>query len=452
MTSRHSDSVGVGGFAGRLARLRKTAGLSQTEVAGDDLSASYISLLESGKRQPSEAVVRTLATRLGCSTSLLWEGEHSERERRLSLELAYAKLALNHGEHNSARERLTALLAEVGLDQHRRDEATLLLSVAYERMGEFNAAINELESLFERSLKGLSHLPPSSVGVQLCSCCLHIGDTQRGVNVGQAALHAAVALGLGGSEEYYRLGATLIWGHHELGNLSHAMNWAQQLIAEVEREPGQPGGAALYWNAAVLADNLGDTAEALHLSERALAQLAEADNSRDLVRLRLALADIELRSPQPLAQQAMASLNLVKDRLEDLGSRADSVTWHCLAATASLALGDLEAATRFSSKAIALSSGLEHEYRAEALTTAGDVAVARGATEEARRGYREAASTLWDLSPRRGLVRYWRDLGDRFRELDDQRSAAECYERALTTARVADRSAELRRRIFAHDS
>ena len=99
--STRSDSDGVVGFAGRLARLRKTAGLSQTELAGDDLSASYVSLLESGKRQPSEAVVRTLATRLGCSTSLLSEGEHSERERRLSLELSYARLALTHGEHTA---------------------------------------------------------------------------------------------------------------------------------------------------------------------------------------------------------------------------------------------------------------------------------------------------------------------------------------------------------------
>jgi tetratricopeptide (TPR) repeat protein len=97
-----------------------------------------------------------------------------------------------------------------------------------------------------------------------------------------------------------------------------------------------------------------------------------------------------------------------------------------------------------------LSEGLEHEYRAEALMVAGDVAVARSMSDESIRLYQEATRSLADLPPRRGLLRYWRDLGDRFRELDEQRAAADCYERALTTARVADRSVELRRAVFGH--
>lgn len=442
------DPIAGSGFATRLIRLRKAAGLSQTQLAGGDLSPSYISLLESGKRQPSASVVATLASRLGCSTSMLWEGEHSERERRLSLELSYARLALTHGEHASARDRLRVLLDETDLDQHRRDEATLLLSVAHERHGDHNAAIEQLRPLFDRSLKGLSHLPPSSVGMQLCACYLHVGDVQRGVNVGQMALDAAVERGLAGSEEYYRLGATLIWGHHELGNVNHAMSWARQLIAEVEQSEGRPGGAVLYWNAAILADSMGDVSEALHLSERALAQLAETDNNRDLIRLRLNLADIQLRAPVPQAGEALASLLLVKERLDDMANQVDAINWHLLAATASLILGRLDDAADYSAEAERLGAATEHDIRADVHTTAGDVAAARGDLAEAARHYTAAVEVLSTVPQRRGLVTQWRDLGDRFRELADCEYMARCYERALTTARIGDRSSELRRAIF----
>ena len=73
-------------FAERLRALRRAAGLSQTELAGDGLSPSYISLLESGRRRPSPAVAGLLAAKLGCSTSQLLDGEPSEHERRVQLD------------------------------------------------------------------------------------------------------------------------------------------------------------------------------------------------------------------------------------------------------------------------------------------------------------------------------------------------------------------------------
>src|SRR5947209_12226166 len=82
-------------FAERLKALRRGAGLSQTELAGDGISPSYVSLLESGRRTPSPAVAALLAAKLGCSASQLLDGEPSERERGLQLELAYAELTLS---------------------------------------------------------------------------------------------------------------------------------------------------------------------------------------------------------------------------------------------------------------------------------------------------------------------------------------------------------------------
>ncbi len=443
-----ADLANTSGFAARLVRMRKAAGLSQTDVAGDDLSPSYVSLLESGKRQPSAAVVQLLAARLGCSSSMLWEGEHSERERRLSLEISYARLALTHGGLDDARARLVSLLSESDIDQHRRDEATLLLGTALERTGELERAIEVLTPLFSRSITGHSHIPPSSVGVLLCACYLDVGDIHRGVSIGQEALDAAVAQGLGGTEDYYRLGATLLWGHHELGNLSHAMGWAKQLILEAEQHRDVPGEAAIYWNAALLADSMGEVAEALHLSERALVQLTESDNSRDLVRLRLTLADIQLRAGPQHARQALATLNIAKMNLTDLGSVVDEANWECLAAVANIVLGDLEAAREHAAAALEKTIDRDHEITVDALIVAGDVANAGHQSEQARAHYQAAVGVLAGLTVRRGLVRLWRDLGDRLRAMAVYDLAADCFERALTTARIPDRSAVLRELIL----
>src|ERR671926_1007557 len=102
-------------FADRLKALRRSAGLSQTELAGDGISPSYVSLLESGRRTPSPGVAALLAAKLGCSVSQLLEGEPSERERRMQLELAYAELALRHEGSVDAIGRLSTLLAEEDL-------------------------------------------------------------------------------------------------------------------------------------------------------------------------------------------------------------------------------------------------------------------------------------------------------------------------------------------------
>jgi transcriptional regulator with XRE-family HTH domain len=57
-------------FASRLKERRKSAGMSQEELAfRSDLSVSYISLLETENRQPTLTVLAALAEELGVSMS-----------------------------------------------------------------------------------------------------------------------------------------------------------------------------------------------------------------------------------------------------------------------------------------------------------------------------------------------------------------------------------------------
>ncbi|UJB42829.1 helix-turn-helix domain-containing protein [Streptomyces sp. A1-5] len=53
----------------RIKELRVSAGMTQHELAGSDVSASYISLVERGKRLPSGRALKILAARLGVGTA-----------------------------------------------------------------------------------------------------------------------------------------------------------------------------------------------------------------------------------------------------------------------------------------------------------------------------------------------------------------------------------------------
>ena len=68
-----------GGVPARLREARRAAGLSQAEAGGADLSASYVSLLESGRRNPTPAALAMLARQLGCSVEHLTHGHDPAR-------------------------------------------------------------------------------------------------------------------------------------------------------------------------------------------------------------------------------------------------------------------------------------------------------------------------------------------------------------------------------------
>lgn len=69
-------------FAEALRQCRREAGLSQEELAARaELSARHISFLETGKRQPSLAVLHALTLGLGMSLTQFAEAIESRQPR-----------------------------------------------------------------------------------------------------------------------------------------------------------------------------------------------------------------------------------------------------------------------------------------------------------------------------------------------------------------------------------
>jgi transcriptional regulator with XRE-family HTH domain len=427
-------------FGERLRTLRRAAGLSQTELAGDGLSPSYISLLESDRRRPSPAVAAQLAAQLGCSTSQLLEGEPSERERRVQLEIAYAELALRHEGAADAVVRLQGLLEEPELLPGDRADAGLLLATAYERTGELPAAVATLLPIFERACAGEGPVSVTRVGTHLCFCYAEAGDLHRAVTVGERALEACRAQGLEQTDEYFMIAATVMGAYSDMGDDLHATVWAQQLTADAENAGNRRGVAGLYWNAAVIAEQGGRIDEALHLTRRALAHLGELGESRDLARLKLASAEVLLAADPPRRDEARETLDQDEEVLRRRGGELDIVTWEHLRSTVALLDGEVALAEALARAAV---ERVPHEAGSDPLSLAhqalGDALAAQSRHGEAVEHYEIAADLRSMGNGGRASALAWRDIAERLWAEGEQSAAVRAYRAALDAAGVRDR-------------
>ena len=334
-------------FGDRLRELRRAAGISQVELAGDRLSPSYISLLEAGKRHPSDDVIELLADRLRCSVGDLINPVTREQAQRDQLEIAFARLALANGETEVARHRLEALLPTVLSAKEPSDDVRYLLAEVYWRAGDYTAAIEAMLPVYERCVARTSHLPLTTVGLRLTRCYLDAGDLQAAIRHGEDALRVMADQGLAETDEYLRAAATLVAAYYEIGDLAHAAVWVADLIERAERRGSTPGQAALYWNAAVVAEAQGLLTDAVHLSQRALALLSEQNSSRDLGVLYTTCAHFLLEVDPSRAGQAVGLLERALPLLKDFASAADLGTWEGTRALAALAQGEPVTAEEF---------------------------------------------------------------------------------------------------------
>src|SRR3989441_3017336 len=81
----------------RLRQLRVSAGLTQTELAGDRFSKEYVSQIERGKTRPTRETIEWLAQQLGVDADFLQNGVSTDERNRIETMLAPAEaLAAAH--------------------------------------------------------------------------------------------------------------------------------------------------------------------------------------------------------------------------------------------------------------------------------------------------------------------------------------------------------------------
>ena len=428
---------GSDGLARRLRETRVAQGLSQSELAGGDLSASYISLLEAGKRTPTPDVVALLAERLTCTPDYLLRGVDPAESDRARLTLEYAELALRNGESADALAQLDRLLMESSmLGAEATWRARRLHAQALESVGRISDALTELEVLRSEAAAGKRYADELQLTVDLVRCYEEVGDVSLAVDVGQATLVRMTDLDLAGTDEHAQLVSSLIGAHYERGDLRRAQILATEALAQVEVRGSPSARAKVYWNASLAADGSGDTAGALMLAERAVALLSEGHETRSIGRLRTALGWLYLRIDPPDLDRAHEELEAAGETLRDSGSRIDR-------AYVETELGRCEVMRGNPAQALAHTAAATEYLGDEVLTQSahvrlveGRALLALGRRTEAVECYRAATSLMEVLGVSRQGADAWRELGDAYADLGMAAEAAQAYRVALTAVGV----------------
>ena len=417
----------------RIRDLRLAKGMTQTALSGNGISSGYVSLIESGKRTPSDRMVREIADRLGVPVEEILRADETPRiDPRLSdharLDVNFAKMALANGNPAEAA-RIVSRLELDTLDNTTANDAASTLSQSLEQAGDMAGAVRVLRNLVERNRSDEAWVALARAATTLTTMLIEAGDINAAVDFGRSCMAEIEKAGLAGSDEHLRLGAIYMFALFGRGDTLSATEVVESLIKVADRVGTSRARGSVYWNAAIVAHRRGSVDEALRLTDRAVALLGEEEESRDLPRLRMNYAWLLLHQETPDAIRALAELNRAESALR--GSKLEMGVIHTTRGRAYLCLGQHDDAAEHAATALQMLGPSEHVDRTEALILLGDVGAARFEEDLAYESYREAHKVLSGMDPSREVARLWRQLGDSLRRYGDQAGALTAYDASL---------------------
>ena len=424
----------------RLRKLRTTAGLTQTELAGGRFSKEYLSQIERGKTRPTPDTVAWLAERLGVDADLLLTGvSTSERSRweaqlaraeALSEQYAFAAAAPEFAEARTlaraagARElELRALTGEgwARLQEGELKDAAALLTEARTlsedarfsdieradvlfRLGACRYQLSSISTaiaLFDAALElaDRSELPNDLLRAQIFRWRSRCYRRQRDWQAAREDVERALELAEGLSD---RRAAAQVYFQASLvaereGHWVLARSYAERARAYYEELADRENVGRLLNNLGGLTYLLGKPDKAIEYLQDSLRVLLDEGIDEEAAHVLTSLAEIYVDTDRPAEAETQA-----RRALEMLGTRADFLseigTAQLTLGRALLDQGRLEEAQETLAAADSSFEQLSStSHRAAAWVALGDVAARRGDDREAARLYRRAAETLQDF-------------------------------------------------------
>jgi tetratricopeptide (TPR) repeat protein len=426
-----------GSIGQRLRQQRQKRGMNQQDLVSPDISASYISLIETGKRVPSEGVLESLAERVGCSVEYLRTGRDDYKVKELELKIAFGDMALRGGSTGEALEAYSEALTAVALlDDAARRRARIGQALALEGLGRLEPALALLSELFADRETVAGSAEWGQIAIALTRCYRDAGDLVLSVEIGERALRALDALGLDATDDHWRLGSVLIDCYRLRGDLTRAHMLADRLLATAE-QPGSPvARGTVYWNAALVAQARHRTDEALTLAERALMLMSETDSAHHQAVLKKVCGELLLDSGREQALQAKQMLEQAQEVMVAVGTTLEQARGDIALAKALLALGEPDRAAEHASRALGLLRSQRPHQGAEARTVLAQAQFDRGQADRAHASLRAAERQLELLAPARSNAEVWRRIADLWHRHGQVPEALTAYQKALTQAGV----------------
>jgi transcriptional regulator with XRE-family HTH domain len=416
----------------RMRALRREQGLSQTDLAGDLVSPSYVSLIESGRRSPERDVLEGLAQKLGCSVQYLECGVVPEEMTEQRLRLQFAEIALANGAVGEAHQQFGEL-AETASSEVRL-AARWGLARAEEALGNVRAAADHHEALLPAARLGQPGAPQLWVLLMgRCRLYRDVGDFSRSIEVGEEALRELRDLGLEGTEEEIKLASTLVMAYGWRGDLFSAQHLVEQVIERAERLGSPAAQGSAYWNASIIAADRGQLALALDLATKTLAMLSETSQDRSLARMRTQYADLLLRCDPPRLDEADAQLERAHEVLAGMALQQNLARCETEMARSALLHGEFATAIATAERAIARCSGTT-TAELDACVVRGLAMVMDGQVDAGADVVFGAAQSMEQLESRLEAARAYRELAEALLQRDRPNEAIAALQRAADCA------------------
>jgi len=421
-------------FGERLRRLRLEVGLSQIELAGTALSGSAVSLLESGRREPTPRTLSILAEGLGCSLTFLRDGVESTNERGGVLGVYGAEIDLCERRLVKALAAFDALTEDRSLRSYLRHRARLGRALCLEELGQYAQAAAELADIRAAGkAAGLQADGWLAVDVALSRVHHKLGRQGQCMTLAKASVKLADSLGLAGVGAHCEATMYLLiqWWH--MRRPTEAVELAERYLDQSIPMPALDR-ARVYAAASAKAYAADRPDDAVELTQRALSLYADAEDARAAAKLLGVCATVIIDfKPDRVreAEQALRHSRSVFDRLGDKGNVAYCETG--LAAAAAVT-GDLGRSFELADRALSMvpdGPGLDRVRVLFILARAYQVA---SREEKLRECLHTARETLKARPADSTTVFAWRQLGALFGELGEAAAGFEAYEIALSAA------------------
>jgi transcriptional regulator with XRE-family HTH domain len=413
----------------RVRALRIDRGLSQSALARDLVSPSYVSLIEAGKRVPEQAILEVFAERLGTTPEFLETGVDRQAIREELLWLRYAELVLANGQVAEALRLFEQLRST---NRQARHGAEWGRARALEAQGNLPGAIGAVEWLLAEHRAGRAETPGllTLLNTQ-CRLYREAGDLNYSIALGEHALEEVRRLGLTGTEEEIRLASTVVSCYWERGDWVRANRLATEVVERAEANGSPRSRGSAYWNASLAASSVDGIALAIELADRAIASYSETDDERGIARLRTTLAWLLVQQRPPDLARVHEQLSKAYATLSELGVELDLAYCEAELARYHLVTGDAMVARQFADRSIARLSGSDVLERARAELVRAYAMAATGELSASLAGCRDTVRALRRQDKSRQQMATWREAAELLARLGEPAEAIEAY-RALS--------------------
>jgi tetratricopeptide (TPR) repeat protein len=417
-----------------------SAGMTQTDLAGDRFSKEYVSQIERGKTRPTQETIAWLAARLGVDAGFLANGVSANERARIETVLTRAEaLAEDHsydealveyeqvtpalqgiaapelevralggeawariqeGQLRQAGELLDAarqLTETPGFSDVDRADVLFRLGVCRYKLQSISTAVglfNEALALAERSGMPCDLLRSDILGWR-SRCYRRQRDYEAAREDVERALELAEGLNDRRTVAHVYFQASLIAerdGHWVL-----ARSYAERAKAQYEEIADRANVGKLLNNLGGLNFLLGKPEDAVTYLKDAFKVLLEYGSEEDAARAVSSLAQVHLRSGdvRPAEEQARQALELLKGRVDHLDEIGNAQLVLGRALLEQDRLDEADSSFRSAETSFEQLSSLSH--RAAVWIAQGDLATRRGDDRAAAGLYRRAAEALQDV-------------------------------------------------------